>query len=146
MKSLDVGSMDITQDEPLKVGEVGLQDQNIEVPSIADMVPDSIKLAAFMEEMVKVYLPLPKGELKTVPVTLTVNGNRQHVFRNVPQDIKRKYLEVLARSTITDYTQDIDEMYRSGDLPQSNTTQAHPFSVLQDTEKGIGWLQEIQRQ
>jgi hypothetical protein len=144
--SLDVGSMDIMQDEPLKVGESGLDLHPIEVPSVADMVPDAIKLEAFMHEIVEVYLPLPKGETRNTPVTVTVSGDRQHVFYNTPQQIKRKYLEVLARSTITNYEQDIEEMYRAGELPRSNVTQAYPFSVLRDTPEGISWLQAIQRQ
>lgn len=143
---LDVGSMDIGQAPPLKVGEEGLDLRPIEVASVADMVPDKLKLDAFMAEMVEVFLPLPKGERKETPVTLTVNGIRQHVFRNVPQVIRRSYVEVLARSTITDYEQDIEAMYQAGELPRSNTTQAHPFSILKDTGEGISWLQGIQRQ
>ena len=146
MNSLDAGSMDIVQDPLLKVGEEGLVKQNIEVPSIADMIPDAYKLMAFMEEEVDVFLPLPKGERRETAITLTVNGNRQHVFCNVATPIKRKYLEVLARSTITDYTQDIEAMYQAGELPRSNVTQAHPFSVLRDSPEGIAWLMEIQRQ
>ena len=148
MKSLDVGSMDILQDEPLKVPEegLGLEHRPIEVPSFADMVPDSIKLEAFMAEMVEIYLPLPKGERKEVPVTVTVSGSRQHVFYNVNQVIARKFVEILARSTKTDYESDAEEDYKPGQLPRSNTTQAYPFSILRDTPEGISWLQAIQRQ
>ena len=146
MKSLDVGSMDIMQEPPLTVGEQGLDMRPIEVPSHADMIPDSIKREAFMNEMVEIFLPLPKGERKETPVTTTVNGTRQHIFRNVPQTVKRYHLEALARSKVTDYEQDMEEMYRAGELPRSNTTQAHPFTVLRDSSEGIAWLQEIQRQ
>lgn len=143
--SLDVGSMDIAQEPPLKVSEEGLQ-QTIEVASIADMVPDALQLAAFMEEEVEVYLPLPRGEKVEVPVTVTINNIRQHIFRNHPQMIRRKYVEVLARSTITEYEEDSDMDYVPGALPRSNTTQAYAFSVLRDSAKGISWLQELQRQ
>jgi len=128
----------------LNAGEQHLHPPEIETPSLLDVVPENVRLAAFMEEEVEVFVQLSKGERKEVPVTVTVNGVRQHIFRGLPQTIKRKYLEPLGRSINVDYEQDQERMYMSGDLPVANTSQTYPFTVLRDSVEGIVWLRELQ--
>ncbi len=137
---------EVRQDPPmlLNPAEQHLAPPVIETPSLLDTIPEAMSLAKFMEEEVEVFVQLSKGERREVPVTVTVNGIRQHIFRGVPQRIKRKYLEPLGRSVIIDYEQDQERMYLSGDLPIANTHQTYPFTVLQDTPAGIVWLRELQ--
>lgn len=128
------------------LGEEGIEHHGIEMITGNDVaVRDSILLEAFMNETVTVRINPERGVAQTVPVTLTVNSVHQHVFRGLNQDIKRKYLEVLARSVTTDLEQDEQEMMM-GQLPRSITTPAHAFTVIRDTPKGMAWLADIQNQ
>lgn len=126
------------------VGEEGVLNQGIEMITGNDVVK-ATELAQFMEEMVVVRVNPEKGVSATIPVSLAVNGTRQHVFRGVPTPIRRKYVEVLARAVTTELDQNEQEMME-GNLPTSITTPAHAYTIVRDTPKGIAWLQDIQSQ
>jgi len=146
--SLDMDSMPSRPPEPpmtLAEDRSGqLNHESIEVPSMADVIRgDAIDQAAFMEEEVDIFLQLQKGEQQSVPVTITVNGVRQHIFRGTPQTIKRKYIEPLARSVVIDYDQP-DELVNAGELPRATPSTPYHFTVLRDSPRGIEWLRELQ--
>ena len=131
-----------------RVGDDGLLDHaGIEMVTANDVVDRKklVELEAFMAEKVLVRIAPEKGIPVTVPVTLNVCGVPQHVFRGVPTPIARKFVEVLARATTTDYEQD-EQAMMLGERPIGVATPAHPFAVLQDTPKGQAWLADIQRQ
>jgi hypothetical protein len=140
--SLAAGSLDIEADIPvtMKDGHVTQATIDVEPVKTADL-----ELSLFMEEEVEIFMQLSRLEPQSVPVTVTVNGVRQHIFRGVPQVVKRKYLEPLARAVATEYMQ-TEEQMNGGELPQAVTSASYPFSVVQDSKRGIDWLRQLQRQ
>ena len=130
-----------------KVGDDGhLEHSGIEMITGNDVATrNKVELEAFMAEKVLIKIAPERGIPVTVPVTLRVNEVPQHVFRGVPTEVARKYIEVLARAAGTDYEQDEASMMQ-GELPRGISTAAHAFQVLRDTPKGMAWLADIQNQ
>jgi len=102
--------------------------------------------AAFMEEMVRIEIMSSTNENDPTHVILNVNGVNQPVFRGVPTDLRRKFVEVLARMKQTSYSQratDYINPERSNELIP-RTGLAYPFQVLEDRNpKGAAWLRAI---
>ena len=82
------------------------------------------------------YDPVPAGP---------VNGKNQFVKRGVPQKVKRKYVEALARSRVTSYTQDVPDPRKPEVIHmRDNTALTYQFSVIHDPHpNGAEWLQAI---
>lgn len=109
---------------------------------------DFRKLAAdeaFMNELVTVMVHATTDENQAPHVIVNVNGTNQPIIRGVPTQIRRKYLEVLARMKETKYTQrtpnpaapDVSEMV-------ARTGLAYPFELVEDKNpKGRAWLNNV---
>lgn len=124
-----------------------LDESAIEVPA---QLPSMDKLAAlaFMEEMVTVVVH-ESTDPGSDPLPMVSNGgdkNRQYFVRGLEQTVKRRYVEVLARSRVTKFVQEKytdvqgNESYRYNprSVPQ------FPFSVLQDTPRGKAYWKAIE--
>ena len=79
-------------------------------------------------------------------IPLGVNGITQWVMRGAPQEIRRKYVEVLARARQTTYKQSAPRVELTDSRPEPKTAMSYPFSVERDTSKGMAWLREIMAQ
>ena len=77
-----------------------------------------------------------------------VNGIPQWVPVGVPCTLKRKYVEVIARSQPYSVTADYEE--HDGRDPVNrisrNATARYPFSVIDDTPRGRAWLTQVMRE
>ena len=109
---------------------------------------ESSELAVFMNELVKINVHkdgLP-GALPVIVVT--VNGKNQAIIRGRDQWVKRKYVEALARSRITNYEQEsLDQSKPENIQMRDITALTYPFAVREDRNKrGARWLENIQRQ
>lgn len=108
----------------------------------------SVELEAFMHEVItiNVYPDGMPGALDVV--TPTVNGINQPIIRGFDQRIKRKYIEALARSRVTNYVQEVADPTRPENIhmkPLSALT--YPFTVRDDRNpRGLAWLDAILRQ
>ncbi len=106
---------------------------------------DVMALEAFMNEPVTihVYTDGTPGSLEVI--TPTVNGVNQPIIRGRDQTVKRKYVEVLARSKVTVYRQEVADPShpeRIQMVPITNLTA--PFVVREDKNpKGRAWLEHI---
>jgi len=104
-----------------------------------------ISLEAFMNErvLIHVYTDGTGGALEVI--TPTVNGVNQPIIRGRDQYVKRKYVEVLARSKIITYRQEVADPSRPENIqmtPLPNITA--PFVVREDKNpKGRAWLEHI---
>lgn len=100
---------------------------------------------SFMNELVTVLVHSTTDENQAPHVIVNCNGTNQPIIRGVPTQIRRKYLEILARMKETKYTQvtpnpaapDVSHM-------QARHGLAYPFEVVEDKNpKGRAWLNNV---
>lgn len=100
---------------------------------------------AFMNELVTVMVHSTTDENQPPHIIVNCNGTNQPIMRGVPMQIKRKYVEILARMKETKYTQvtpnpaapDVSEMRARSGL-------AYPFDLVEDKNpRGRAWLQNV---
>ena len=106
---------------------------------------EAVALEAFMNErvLIHVYTDGTGGSLEVI--TPSVNGINQPIIRGRDQYVKRKYVEILARSKIITYRQEVADPSRPENIqmtPLANMTT--PFVVREDKNpKGRVWLENI---
>ncbi len=100
---------------------------------------------AFMNEPVTIRIHATTDENQAPHVIVNCNGVNQPIVRGIATEIKRKYVEILARMKETRYTQvtpnpsapDVSELVSRHGL-------AYPFELLEDKNpKGKAWLDHI---
>ena len=109
---------------------------------------DFKKLAAeesVMNEPMTILIHSTTDENQAPHVVVNCNGVNQPIVRGVPTEIKRKYVEILARMRETKYTQvtpnpsapDVTEM-------QARHALAYPFDLVEvKNPKGRSWLDNV---
>lgn len=124
------------------IGEIG---ESRAVEMVTDFDKGSLDVELFMNElvMINVYPDGMPGALDVVVVT--VNGVNQPIIRGRDQRVKRKYIEALARSRITNYEQVIADPARPESLSMKPIAAlTYPFVVREDRNpKGPAWLKAI---
>ena len=130
-----------------KVAGVEITDDTPTIEPVSQNV-DFKKLAAeesFMNEPVTIMIHSTTDENQAPHVIVNCNGINQPIIRGVPTEVKRKYVEILARMKETRYTQitpnpaapDVSEM-------KSRTAFAYPFDLVEDKNpKGKAWLNNV---
>jgi len=100
---------------------------------------------AFMHELVTINVDPTTDENSPPYVIVSVNGTNCPVPRGVSVDIKRKYVEVLARMKETRYTQIQGDSGRPDDLRMiERTGLCYPFDMIQDKNpRGRAWLSKV---
>jgi disulfide oxidoreductase YuzD len=100
---------------------------------------------AFMNELVTVELATTTDDNAPPHVVLSVNGTTQPLMRGVPHQIKRKYVEVLARCKETKYKQNVANPNEPDRIQMiERTALSYPFTVLEDRNpKGSAWLKAV---
>lgn len=104
------------------------------------------ELEKFMNEPLEVLVfePYDKGQENVVQTS--VNGKNQFIIRGIPQTVKRKYVEVLARARKVNVSAD---GYKDPTGEAKNTVRItsglqYPFQVVRDPNpKGPAWLRQI---
>lgn len=100
---------------------------------------------AFMNELVTVVVHSTTDENQAPHVIVNCNGTNQPIIRGVPTQIRRKYVEILARMKETKYSQvtpnpatpDVSELRARHGL-------AYPFEVTEDKNpRGRAWLNNV---
>lgn len=101
---------------------------------------------AFNESQVKVLVHESTDKNAEAVVEVFCNGVPQRFIRGRAQDVKRKFVAVLARAKMTTYSQekvrddDGNESYRN--IP--HTALRYPFSVVADSDpRGADWLTAV---
>lgn len=121
--------------------------ESIEIePVTAPLTTNDFDELMFMEELVKVRVePLTEKNPRKI-IDLYVNGKPEWVPVGRPWIMRRKFVEVLARSKPINVQTKHEQPEESLD-PQNEvirTTSAQfPFSVLEDTPRGIAWLNKL---
>ena len=122
------------------------QAPEIEAISESSLTMDELGDIMFMEELVKIRVePLQEKNPRKL-IDLYVNGVPEWVPVGRPWVMRRKYVEVLARSkpisVQTKHEQPEESLDPRNEIVRSTSAQ-FPFSVLQDTPKGVAWLNKI---
>lgn len=144
-KQIDTRNEYLGKEEQFNIGVIGTgEPPAIEI--IDRVVPtDVLEIEKFMQEPVTVMIADSNDENDTELVQVSVNGNRQFFQRGRPQEVKRYFVERLARAKRTSYTQNLDERQGEG---MNNMVPRHalryPFTVIEDKNpKGGEWLRGI---
>lgn len=100
---------------------------------------------AFMNELVTVLVHSTTDENQPAQIIVNCNGVNQPIVRGLPMQIRRKYVEILARMKETKYSQvtrnpaapdQIDMIARHG--------LAYPFDLIEDKNpRGRAWLNNV---
>ncbi len=100
---------------------------------------------AFMNELVTVMVHATTDENQSPHVILNCNGVNQPMIRGVPQPIRRKYLEILARMKETKYTQRTPNPAAPDQIEMiARHGYAYPFEVVEDKNpRGRSWLSNV---
>lgn len=127
--------------------EIELGSERGDVESIVTEVGvGGVELEAFMSDVLSIMIASNGADDETPSVAVGVNGTFIYLPRDEPIDVKRKYVEVLARAKKTDYDQTLDHSLgeRMNKLNQRHVLK-YPFTVISDPAGGRGhqWLREI---
>jgi hypothetical protein len=110
--------------------------------------PDALRHAeelAFMEEKVTILVHESTDPNADNPVEVGVNGRKQFIFRGHPQEVRRCYVERLARAKRTSFRQDTTSSDPTvlNKLHQATALQ-YPFSLIEDKNpRGGPWLAKV---
>lgn len=100
---------------------------------------------AFMNEMVEIEVAETTDDNAPTSFVLNVNNVNQPIVRGIPMNVKRKYVEVLARCKETKYKQPMRDMANpeAGNQLNGSTALTYPFTVLRDSPRGMAWLRAV---
>ncbi len=115
---------------------------NPEIEIIDDM--SSVELEAFMNEKVTIYMHPPRIDGELGVQTISVNGVNQPIVKGKKMEVKRKYVESIARTHTIRYQQAVPDVNRPDFIQMvERKIPTYPFSVIEDTDKGKAWLNSI---
>jgi hypothetical protein len=142
IKTIDTEEVGVAQMEPKSLDEIRAHaSTGIEVEG--NLGDDDFALEAFMNELVKVRIHGSPEEGALPVISVIVNGVIQPVPRDVEVDVKRKYVEALARAKATSYRQVTNPIDPSDIKMVPTTVLSYPFTVTEDSAKGKAWLRKI---
>ena len=129
-------------------GSIKREDLITEVEPHTDMTRINDKAAelAFMEEPVEIYLQEGSSQNEEPVVYVGVNGEGKWLRRGQQHTLKRKFVLNLLTARPTHYTT-VEGMDRDGARTinlRSQTAFKYPFSVVNDTPKGMAWHKSLQ--
>lgn len=125
----------------------GIVRESIEIePVAASLTKGDFEEIMFMEELVKIRVePLTEKNPRKI-IDLYVNGKAEWVPVGRPWIMRRKFVEVLARSkpisVQTKHEQPEESLDPQNEVIRTASAQ-FPFSVLQDTPRGVEWLNKL---
>jgi hypothetical protein len=147
-KSLNAAEQDVGKQADLIIpatGQIVRDDNSIEVMD-RPLTNDLADSMAFMEEKVEVMVHESTDQNAENPVQVSCNGINQFFFRGQPQEVRRKFIEILARAKTTSIATH-ERRDHQGDMSfriARATALRYPFSVIRDENpKGSTWLRKI---
>lgn len=132
------------KEESFNIGEIGSGVKENEIIDKVMTVGD-FEYDRFMHEVITVMVHESTDPNDVDLVQVSVNGRSQFFQRGTPQEVKRYFVERLARAKRTSYSQNLDErLGESMNNMQSRHALRYPFSVIEDkNQKGSAWLRQI---
>jgi hypothetical protein len=127
----------VDRERALSLDEIGAKEVAIEEKAL------SLEEEAFANEILTVRVAT--SAIDPAPVHTSVNGINQNFIRGAKQNVKRKYVEALARARTYTYVQEmVDSRDPSNIRTNERAVLPYPFEVLHDPNpKGREWLERI---
>jgi hypothetical protein len=126
-------------------GQARRETDTVETAQANELQKEHLAALAFLEEIVTVRVEESADEKAENPVHVTVNGVNQFFFRGQEQDVKRKFLGVLATAKPAAYVQ--PNPYASDETRNILNTRRglrYPFTVISDKNPlGAEWLKRL---
>ena len=122
-----------------------MKEEVIEVAGGSDL-DSQVAQAAFMEEFLDVMIHESTDPNAESVIPVGVNGRMVWLLRGQPLQLRRKYVEVLARSKTTAYKTVKGRSYDGSDKVDlvGHTALTYPFSVISDKNpQGAAWLRSV---
>lgn len=149
-KALETSEQKVGQDNPRVMKSSGPAKASIEparIERVGRVVSkDKLEALAFNEEILTVLVHESTNPLDDPIPEVWNDGKVQRFIRGREQDVKRKYVEVLARAKKTAYSQSKVKDGNGDDAIVNNpmTALKYPFSVLRDPNpRGASWLKNV---
>lgn len=142
-RAVEAAEQTVGQDRPRDLpakGKSRLEARHIE--PVEHVSSEKLAMLAFMEEVVTVVVHDSTNPQDERIVEVWNDGIPQRFIRGQEQQVKRKYVEVLARAKQEGYSQEElpnKEGYRN--IP--HTALRYPFAVVGDSDKGKAWLKRV---
>lgn len=145
-KKIEANNDSLSKGRTLNLDEIG-DPGPVERVTENDIVTGQYELEVFMNEPVTVMVHKDTRPGSLDVVTVNVNGVNQNIIRGHNQNIKRKYLEALARTRTTVYRQNVRDANRPEaiDMKEDNELTYHFVVVEDQNPKGRPWLERILR-
>lgn len=127
------------------IDEIGNGSPDIEIVDRV-LTADKAETERFMNEMVTVMIHDSTDENDTELVQVSINGRNQFIRRGYPQQVRRCYVERLARAKKTSFNQNLDERLGEAGVNRlmSHHALKYPFSIVEDPNpKGAAWLRNL---
>lgn len=140
-RELDAGNEYLGAAPEIELGKTESDFESI----VTELGANAVGTEVFMNEMLTIIMASNGADDETPTVPVGVNGSFIYLPRDEPIQVKRKYVEVLARAKKTDYDQTLDIMLgeRMNRLTQRHVLK-YPFTVIHDPNAvGHQWLREI---
>lgn len=140
-REVDAGAEYLGAAPELVLGEAAGDVESI----VTEVGMDDVAHEVFMNDLLTIIVASNGADDETPSVPVGVNGSFIYLPRDIPIDVKRKYVEVLARAKKTDYDQTLDIALgeRMNKLTQRHVLK-YPFTVIHDPDaRGHQWLREI---
>jgi hypothetical protein len=130
----------VAQDEPVGIGELNKAEQPIEKASEGDIGDE-----AFMNDVLTILVHEGTEESDNEVIIVNCNGTNQPIVRGQRIPVKRKYVEILARSRKTTYRQQVHDPSQPHNIQMiPKSVLFYPFTVYHDPHPdGREWLQQI---
>jgi hypothetical protein len=147
MKRHDIDGSNHPKGGEVAIGEIGASfAKGIEPVSENDFLRDA-DLEAFMNEKVCIMIHEDQNKDSLDIETPSVNGVNQPIIRGQKTWVKRKYVEAIARATMTRFVQHQPDPTRIDYIQMvEKIVPCLPFSVYEDPHpRGREWLDRIVR-
>jgi hypothetical protein len=145
-KPIEAAEEYLAADKPISIDDIAAGvTPDIEVID-RPLSADKIENERFMAEKITVMVHESNDDADDDFVQTWVNGRIQMFRRGVPQDVKRCFVEALARAKRTTYKQNLDERLGTEkfNVLHPRTALHYPFSVLHDpSPKGQAWIKNV---
>lgn len=147
-RDVDTTDFKVGQDRPRDMPTTGpaqLEPQIVE-PVDGPVSKDFLDALKFMDEELTIIVQDTEDKNATPLVETWCNGRSQFFIRGQAQTVKRRYVEVLARSKGTRYRQEHYKDANGNDAIRNIpvTSLRYPFTVIHDPNpNGPEWLKQV---
>ena len=151
---IDTRELKVGQDKELilpSTGSISREMEELRQVEVVDKPAEKTMLdaLAFMEERVTVMLMDDSNPNAENPVQVSCNGVNQFFMRGQAQDVKRKFVEILARAkrTVISTPETTDSTGSRTNMIRQSTSLRYPFQVVADPNpRGPQWLKGIMQE